>query len=93
MPCGCHSSYDAWARAGRNDGVVDAEENVLGTSADAAAFWEAQNGAISARRDAYLEAGWGEVVIVPPDAYWQSWEHEKTPKRKGGKVYIAVSAR
>lgn len=64
-----------------------------GYFADAAAFWEAQNAAISARRDAYLAAGWGEVVIVPPDAYWQSWEHEKTPKRKGGKVYIAVSAR
>lgn len=64
-----------------------------GYFADAAAFWEAQNAAVAARRDAYLEAGWREVVIVPPDAYWQSWEHEKTPKRKGGKVYIAVSSR
>ena len=60
---------------------------------DASAFWEAQNAAIAVRREAYLEAGWGEVILLPPNAYWQGWEHEKTAKRKGGKVYIAVSAR
>jgi ParB family transcriptional regulator, chromosome partitioning protein len=32
-------------------------------------------------------------VILPPNDYFQSYEYEKTPKRKGGKVYIAVSAR
>src|SRR3546814_12664801 len=33
--------------------------------ADADAFWTAQNEAIAARRAAYLEEGWGDVVIVP----------------------------
>src|SRR3546814_6155950 len=33
--------------------------------ADADAFWTAQNEAIAARRAAYLEEGWSDVVIVP----------------------------
>ena len=31
-----------------------------------------------------------DVVIVPASEYFQSWEYEKTPKRKGGRVYIDV---
>lgn len=58
--------------------------------ADADAFWTAQNAAIEARRDAYLEAGWPDVVIVPTGEHFHSWEHEKAPKRKGGRVYIDV---
>jgi len=57
---------------------------------DADAFWTAQNAAIAAKRDAYLEDGWSEVVIVPPSEHFQTWEHEKAAKRKGGRVYIAV---
>lgn len=64
-----------------------------GYFADAGAFREAQNAAIEARRVAYLQAGWSEVVVVAPGDHFQTWEHEKTPKRKGGKVYIAVSPR
>lgn len=64
-----------------------------GYFADADAFRQAQAAAIEARRAAYLEAGWSEVVIVPPGEHFQAWEHEKTAKRKGGKVYIAVSPR
>lgn len=59
---------------------------------DAAAFWAAQNEAIATRRIAYLDAGWADVVIVPPDTYFHTWEYEKTPKRKGGRVYIDVRA-
>ncbi|WP_157220448.1 ParB/RepB/Spo0J family partition protein [Flavisphingomonas formosensis] len=58
--------------------------------ADADAFWAAQNAAIEARRAAYLGDGWSDVVIVPPSEHFQTWEHEKAPKRKGGRVYIDV---
>jgi ParB family chromosome partitioning protein len=60
--------------------------------ADGAAFWAAQNAAIEARRAEYLEAGWADVITVGPDDHFQSWEHEKTSKRKGGRVYLDVRA-
>ncbi|MEG8221347.1 ParB N-terminal domain-containing protein [Sphingomonas sp. HH69] len=60
--------------------------------ADADAFWTAQNAAIEARRTAYLEEGWSDVVIVPPSDPFHSWEYEKAAKRKGGRVYIDVRA-
>ncbi|WP_298672624.1 ParB/RepB/Spo0J family partition protein [uncultured Sphingomonas sp.] len=60
--------------------------------ADAATFWVAQDNAIAARRDAYLAEGWGEVVIVPQNEYFQTWEYEKTSKRRGGRVYVDVRA-
>lgn len=60
--------------------------------ADANAFWDAQNAAIDAARDAYLEQGWSDVVIVPPSDHFHSWEFEKAAKRKGGRVYIDVRA-
>jgi ParB family chromosome partitioning protein len=64
-----------------------------GYFADAAAFWEAQRGAVDARRLAYLKDRWSEVVILGPHDYFQTWEHEKTSKANRGKVYIAVSPR
>lgn len=58
--------------------------------ADADAFWTAQNEAIEARRAAYLAEGWSDVVIVPASEHFHSWEYEKAPKRKGGRVYVDV---
>jgi len=58
--------------------------------ADASAFWTAQEAAIEARRAAYLADGWAEVGIVPANDYFQSWDYEKRPKKKGGRVYIDV---
>lgn len=58
--------------------------------ADAAQFWAAQDAAIEVRRQAYLADGWSEVTVIPPSDYFQSWEYDKTPKRKGGRVYIDV---
>ncbi|MBB3941660.1 ParB family chromosome partitioning protein [Novosphingobium fluoreni] len=60
--------------------------------ADADAFWDAQNAAIDAAKDAYLEQGWSDVVIVSPSDHFHSWEFEKAAKRKGGHVYIDVRA-
>lgn len=58
--------------------------------ADAERFWAAQDAAIATRRAAYLGEGWSDVVVVPRDEYFQSWEHCKAPKRKGGRVYLDV---
>jgi len=59
---------------------------------DSDAFWTAQNAAIEARREAYIEAGWADAIIVPPNAHFSTWEYEKTPKRRGGRVYIDMRA-
>lgn len=61
--------------------------------ADVAAFWTAQSAAIEAKADSYREAGWCEVIILPTGEAFHSWEHERCPKRKGGKVTIAVGHR
>lgn len=58
--------------------------------ADASAFWTAQEAAIAERRAKYLADGWAEVAIVPASDYFQSWDYEKRPKKKGGRVYIDV---
>lgn len=60
---------------------------------DTASFWAAQTPAIETKAEGYREAGWPEVVILPTGETFHSWEHERCPKRKGGKVFLAVSAR
>ena len=61
--------------------------------ASADAFWTAQMAAIGARAEQYREAGWSEVVILPTGEAFHNWGYERTPKRKGGNVYIAVGSR
>ncbi|MBN9235739.1 chromosome partitioning protein ParB [Mesorhizobium hungaricum] len=61
--------------------------------AEADLFWQRQNEAIAARGEAYLEAGWVDVTVLEPGQYFHSWDYEKTPKKKGGKVVITVSQR
>ena len=58
--------------------------------ADGDAFCTAQHQAIDERRTAYLNAGWSDVVIMPATMHFATWEYEKTPKRKGGRVYVDV---
>ncbi|WP_245430206.1 hypothetical protein [Mesorhizobium loti] len=50
--------------------------------ADADLFWQKQNEAIAARRDAYLEAGWPTWPCWNRGSFSKSWDHEKTPKKK-----------
>jgi ParB family chromosome partitioning protein len=64
-----------------------------GYFADADQFWAAQSAEIERRKAAYLEDGWSAVEIVPAGVYFQSYEYEKTPKRKGGRVYIDVNGK
>jgi ParB family chromosome partitioning protein len=61
--------------------------------ADTEAFWSLQRTAIEAKRQGYLNAGWAGCEVLEPGHYFQRWEYEKRSKSKGGKVYIAVSAR
>ena len=58
---------------------------------DADQFFAAQTAAIEARKVAYLDEGWSDVVIVPPTEQFRSWDYEKTPKRKGGRVYADIA--
>ncbi|MDQ1153431.1 ParB N-terminal domain-containing protein [Brevundimonas sp. SORGH_AS_0993] len=60
---------------------------------DADLFWTCQNEAVAALRDRYLEDGWTAVEVMDVGDYFHGYEYEKTPKAKGGKVFIAVSAR
>lgn len=64
-----------------------------GYFADADSFWAAQSAEIEKRKAAYLEDGWSAVEIFPPQSRFSTWEHEKAPKRKGGRVYIAINNR
>ncbi|MVZ98115.1 ParB/RepB/Spo0J family partition protein [Sphingorhabdus sp. IMCC26285] len=59
-----------------------------GYFADADAFWAAQTAEIEVRKAAYLAEGWSDVQIMPPHEHFASWEYEKTPKRRGGRIYI-----
>ncbi|HEV2817636.1 MAG TPA: ParB N-terminal domain-containing protein [Allosphingosinicella sp.] len=61
--------------------------------ADSDAFWTLQRAAVEAKKAGYLEAGWSAVEVLAPGAYFQQWEYEKRGKSKGGRVYIALSAR
>lgn len=57
---------------------------------DVGTFWTLQDAAVEARKAAYLEEGWSDVMVLDPGDYFHSWEYEKTPKRKGGRVYVEV---
>ncbi|MXP30162.1 ParB/RepB/Spo0J family partition protein [Porphyrobacter algicida] len=61
-----------------------------GYFADSDAFWAAQMAEVEACKAAYLEAGWSDVVIVPPIEHFSTWEYEHASKRKGGRVYIQL---
>jgi len=56
-------------------------------------FWRCQNEAIAARRDALLAEGWCQVEVLEVGDAFYAWKHTATPKAKGGKVFITVSAR
>lgn len=59
--------------------------------ADSDAFWTLQNKAIAEAKEKYLADGWAEVVILDIGQHFAAWEHQKTPKRKHGRVYVALT--
>lgn len=58
--------------------------------ADADQFWLLQAAEIEARKVAYIEAGWADVVVMAKGEWFRSWDYAHTPKRKGGRVYVEV---
>jgi ParB family chromosome partitioning protein len=82
-----HALFDLDSYAGATVADLFGDDRYF---ADPDAFWTAQNAAIDARRAAYIEEGWSDVVIVPPPEHFHVWEYEKAPKRKGGRVYVDV---
>ena len=61
--------------------------------ADADSFWTAQMAEVEKQADFYREAGWSDVVVMERGAYFNGWEHERCPKKKGGKVFASISHR
>jgi ParB family transcriptional regulator, chromosome partitioning protein len=61
-----------------------------GYFADANDFLVAQMAAIDVRNAAYIDDGWSDVVVQPLGQYFETYEHVATPKRKGGRVYVAI---
>lgn len=57
---------------------------------DASAFWELQNQAIAERNEQYLADGWDEVRILDVGDWFHQWDHVKTPKSKGGRIYVQI---
>jgi ParB family chromosome partitioning protein len=58
--------------------------------ADTDSFWALQNAAIEGVRQSCLAEGWSDVVVLAPDQRFHTWEHEKTGRAKGGRIYIEV---
>lgn len=59
--------------------------------ADGEAFWALQNTAIAQARDAYLQDGWDEVVILDIGDQFEVWNHVRTSRNNGGKVFVAIT--
>lgn len=57
---------------------------------DADLFWQLQDKAIEERAEAYRNAGWSEVIMLPRGETFHHWEHERCSKSKGGRVYVAT---
>ncbi|AUW56886.1 chromosome partitioning protein ParB [Sphingobium sp. SCG-1] len=56
-------------------------------------FWTAQMAAVEDRAEAYRDAGWSDVVILDRGEPFHTWEHERTAKKQGGKVYVTLGHR
>ena len=64
--------------------------NETGYFGDLEEFWTLQNAAIAAKRDALVESGWSDVVVLDVGERFHKWEHVATSKKDGGRVYIEV---
>ncbi len=56
--------------------------------AEAGAFWRAQEAAIQTKIDAYRAEGWADAIVLERGTYFHSWEHVRTKKKQGGKVFV-----
>jgi ParB family transcriptional regulator, chromosome partitioning protein len=56
-------------------------------------FWTLQNEASAKLKASYEGNGWTRVEVMEQGQRFHEWDHEKTSKKAGGAVYIAVSER
>lgn len=84
-----HALFDVLASGLATVADLFGEESYF---ADADAFWQQQNAAIAERKQALLDAGWTDAVIVPPGEFFSQWDYAKVAKRKGGRAYLDVRA-
>ena len=59
-----------------------------GLFADTEQFWALQNAAIAEKREAMIKAGWDDVIVLDAGDMFHSWDHVKTPKKEGGRLYV-----
>lgn len=60
---------------------------------DSEVFWTAQMAEVEKQASFYRETGWADVVVMERGAYFDRWEYERCPKKKGGKIFVTVSHR
>ncbi|NNL87611.1 MAG: chromosome partitioning protein ParB, partial [Marinicaulis sp.] len=58
--------------------------------ADAELFWQHQDAAIEAEAEKLRGGGWSTVTILPRGEFFSRWEHDQTPKKQSGEVFIEV---
>lgn len=59
---------------------------------DSSEFWERQNAAIAAKREAYIADGW-KVTVLDVGEYWHGWEYGEASKEDGGGVFITCTTK
>jgi ParB family chromosome partitioning protein len=60
---------------------------------DSALFWRCQNEAVAAKVEALKADGWADIEVLEAGRRFYTYEHVRTPKENGGKVFIRLSAR
>jgi len=83
-----YALFDLEAHRARIVGDLFGEESYFASIKD---FWPLQDEAIAAKRDAYLAAGWPDVVVLDRGQQFEYWNMAKAGKKAGGRVYIAVA--
>lgn len=58
--------------------------------ADADAFWTRQMAEVEARRTAYLDDGWSDVIVLECGQRFDRYDFRHTSKSKGGRIYVEV---
>lgn len=77
--------FDLASYSGKVVGDLFSEDGYFASAED---FWIAQDEIIAARRDAYLDVKWSEVVVLERGAHFPQWDFVKASKKQGGRVYI-----
>ncbi len=58
---------------------------------DSEAFWQLQNIAIAEAKERYEANGWSDIILLDVGEHWPSWEHTKTAKKDGAKVFVQIA--